>query len=315
MKFTEFVEVIKGKVEQLLEGKATATVHEVLKNNGIKLTGISIGNNNSNLAPTVYLEAYWKRINGDSKIISISEGMLQDVAEEIVMMSKKYRCNPTMSFEWFEDWSQVKNRLAVKLINRNRNSELLNDVPYRLVLDDLAMIAYMILPKENNIKDCVIGNITIRNDHLGQWGKTANELMEVALKNTPKILPDKVCNMNNLIAEMIGEVEINYENIEDLNPVTDTFLVLSNTEKMYGATVLLYPNVLKRIANIMQADIYILPSSVHELILLPVITEVSCNNLREMVLEVNQSSVVSEEEILTNTVYVYRRENDTVQVA
>lgn len=315
MRFTEFVEQINGKVEQLLDGKATATVHEVLKNNGIRLTGLSIGNNKSNLTPTVYLDSYWKKLRGESKVISISEDMLQEIAEEIVMMAKKYRCKPTISFEWFEDWSQVKNRLAVKLINRNRNSELLNDVPYRLVLDDLVLIAYVVLPKENNIKNGVIGDVTIRNSHLDQWGKTADELMEVALKNTPNVLPYEVRNMNNLIAEMLGEEQIKHENIEDLNPATDTLLVLSNTEKMYGAAVLLYPNVLKRIANIMQADIYILPSSVHELILIPMTKEVSCNNLREMVSEVNQSSVVSEEEILTNTVYVYRRENDKVQVA
>lgn len=315
MKFTEFVEQIKGKVDQLLEGGAITTVQEVLKNNGIKLTGISIDNNNSNLAPTIYLESYWKKINGENKFIRISEDMIQEIAEDIVMMAKKYRCKQTMSFEWFEDWSQVKNRLAVKLINRNRNAELLNDVPYRLVLDDLALIAYLVLPKDNSIKNGVIGHITIRKSHLDQWGKTADELMEIALNNTPNVLPDQVYNMNNLIAEMLGEEEINCENIEGLNPVTDTFLVLSNTEKMYGAAVLLYPNVLKRIANVIQADLYILPSSVHELLLLPVTEKVNCDNLREMVSDVNQSSVISEEEILTNTVYVYRRESDTVQVA
>lgn len=266
MKFKEFVEDIIVKVECLLDGKATATVHEVLKNNGVKLTGLSIGSNESNLSPIVYLESYWKKL-GDARVLTrITDHMLQEIAEEIVTLAQRYRNKLTTSFNnWFEDWNQVKNRLAVRLINRASNDELIRNVPNRLVLGDLALVVYLVLQKENDIQDGAIGYILITNNHLHLWRKTTEEIIDVALRNSTIILPEVLCNMNDLIAEMLGEEKKEYKGIEEvLVARKDIFLVLSNSQKMYGATAILYPNVLKRIAKIINADIYILPSSVHE---------------------------------------------------
>lgn len=316
MRFKEFVEQINDKVERLLEGKAITTVHEVLKNNGVKLTGISIGTKDSNIAPTIYLESYWKKLSDENMFTNVSDSMLQGIAEEIVMEAKKYKNETAITFDWFTDWNLVQKRLAVKLINRESNGEMLGKVPYRLVLDDLALIVYLVLPKENDIKNGVVGSVTITNDHLCQWNKTAEEVIDVALQNTPNLLPEEIRSMSDLLFDILGEEKEEHKSLEDvLIPKEDTFLVLSNTKTMYGAVTILYPNVLKRIAKVIESDLYILPSSVHEVIILPVTKEVSCNSLREMVAEVNQSSVIDNEEVLTNTVYVYKRENDMVQVA
>ena len=137
------------------------------------------------------------------------------------------------------------------------------------------------------------------------WKMPKEKLFKIALENTQNSDKVKFQSMNEVISEMMtGNAE------EDL---ASPMYVLSNKDNQYGATVSLYPNVLKQISKQIGSDYYILPSSVHELLILrKKDCDITEKELRSMVREINQS-IVSPEEILGNEVFEYRADRNKVK--
>lgn len=141
----------------------------------------------------------------------------------------------------------------------------------------------------------------IRNEHLKLWHKDEEEIREIALKNTPELLPAAIWTMK----DMLGEMGVDTENLSEETPM----YILSNKSRINGASAMLYDGVLRKFAGNLGSDLFILPSSVHELILVPVCDTLSPSDLIEMIAEVNDTQV-SAEEILSYSLYEYSREND-----
>ena len=263
MEFTSFKTLVRDEVAKRTGEQFHVRINDVTKNNGVVLSGITMLQDDNNISPTIYLNKYYEAYeNGDIT--------LRCIVDEVLDTYERNKVNQSVDMRFFMNYERIKDRIIFKLIHAERNKELLKDIPHIRYLDFAVVFQCL-------ISDEMFGNATImiHNAHLKIWEITENELYEKAIKNTPvlqrydiKTMKDVLCEMM-LLEEMEGKEILNKnEYIEDLQDATPMY-VLSNRTRVQGASCILYPNILKDFASAVKSDFYILPSSVHEVILLP----------------------------------------------
>lgn len=293
MDYNAFGNEVKQEVEKLLGTEVRVELRQVTKNNGVILEGISILEKGSTVSPTIYLEEFYREYkNGMS---------LREIACRIFEVYEK-RCRELpFSLEFFLDFEQVKERIFCKLISRELNQELLKEAPNVSCLD-LAVV--FICAVEN--EEFGNGSILIREEHRKLWKVSKELLYEYARENTFRFRPFELKSMEELIGDMV-------------EPEEQTLLkeipmyVLSNKERIFGATGLLYDRVLSSAGKRLGDDFYVLPSSVHEVILVPDHVAGSEKELRTMVHEVNHTQV-EPEEVLSENIYHYDRKKHCLSI-
>lgn len=307
MEFTSFKTLVRDEVAKRTGEQFHVRINDVTKNNGVVLSGITMLQDDNNISPTIYLNKYYEAYeNGDIT--------LRCIVDEVLDTYERNKVNQSVDMRFFMNYERIKDRIIFKLIHAERNKELLKDIPHIRYLD--FAIVFQCL-----ISDEMFGNATImiHNAHLKIWEITENELYEKAIKNTPvlqrydiKTMKDVLCEMM-LLEEMEGKEILNKnEYIEDLQDATPMY-VLSNRTRVQGASCILYPNILKDFASAVKSDFYILPSSVHEVILLPAQGDEDKEGLKRMVCEVNETQV-EREEVLSDSVYYYSQEKGELSI-
>ena len=288
-----FTEIIKSEMEKIYSSKCKVDVLNVVKNNGLHLTGITIRNRESNMAPTIYLDGYF----ADYK----DGRTMENICKEIVQVYEKNKVQKDFSLEQVTDFKNVKDRICFKLVNREKNAELLADTPY-VEYQDLAVVFYILVSKDKS----GITSITVRNSLMDMWGMDADILYYLAKKNTQRLFRGRVLSMMEVMAEIIGNSADAFE--DSAFPM----YVATNVFKMNGACILLYDGVLKKFAEKIGGDFYILPSSVHEVIFVPANGDMDARYLIQMVKEVNATEVAPDE-VLSDNVYKYHADTDFVE--
>ena len=148
-----------------------------------------------------------------------------------------------------------------------------------------------------------MATITIKNEHMAMWGVTAEQLDRIAEENTPKLFPAQICSMFDIIDELSGDSMDKEECIKNI-PDIGRMYVVSNPSRVFGAAVMCYKDVFHEIAMKYRSSLYILPSSVHELIIIvPRLLE-KVSELRAMVYEVNRTTLEKQDR-LSDSVYYY----------
>ena len=288
-----FTEIIKSEMEKIYNSKCKVDVLNVVKNNGLHLTGITIRNRESNMSPTIYLDGYFADYK-DGRTI-------ENICKEIVQVYEKNKVQKDFSLEQVTDFKNVKDRICFKLVNREKNAELLADAPY-VEYQDLAVVFYILVSKDKN----GITSITVRNSLMNMWGMDADILYYLAKKNTQRLFRGRVLSMMEVMAEIIGDSADAFE--DSAFPM----YVATNIFKMNGACILLYDGVLKKFAEKIGGDFYILPSSVHEVIFVPANGDMNTRYLIQMVKEVNATEVAPDE-VLSDNIYKYHADTDFVE--
>ena len=289
MNFKQFCEKVYQSVVDFYGEKVIVNLQEVQKNNGVTLTGLLLAEKDNKVAPAVYLDSYFEDYKNGKKI--------GEIVLEVVQIYEKVRKNQQVNVEFFSDYQKAKERICYKLIHYRRNETLLTDVPHVRYLN-LAVVFYYAY--ENPLLGN--GSILIRNSHMESWNVSTEELYQQARENTERIFPADLMKMEEVIREMM-DVSPD-EELWDEEEMVPMF-VLTNRNRQFGAITILYSGVLKNLSCKMDANLFILPSSVHEVILLPDMGE-KAEFLQEMVKNVNRTQV-AEEEILADSVYYYDR--------
>ena len=285
MMYELFIKEVKEAVESKVGTGFDVTVNKVTKNNDLVLDGLVIKATDTNIAPTIYLNGYYERYEDGAMELS-------DVVESIIDTYSRHN-SVTFDVSTFTDFDAVKNRICYKLVNTASNKKLLEDVPHR-ELFDLSIVYYVVVSVEAN----VTGSIIIHNNHIELWDITENDLYEFASDNTKRLLPAGIKSMFDTLSEMVD--------MEDL-PNTDDFMyVLTNKEKMQGASTILYPDVLSTFAEKKNTNLWLLPSSIHEWIIICDDGNMNRETLSEMIQEVN-STQLAVDEILSDHPYYYNR--------
>lgn len=302
MTYQLFKSYIRDHICNAFPEGTTVNIQSVQKNNQVLLDGLTIMESDCNVAPTIYLNDYYADYcNGAS---------LEEIINRIMTLYQSAKPDAPIDISFFTDFEQAQNHIMFKLINYEKNETLLKDIPHFSYMD-LAIVFYCMVESRST------GNATIliRNNHLSLWDISAEVLYQYARRNTPTALPPLCQPLTSMLIDILGEEAVP----PDLCKVNDTehvppLFVLTNEKKYFGACTLLYPDSLKQVATQLQQDLYILPSSIHEVLLLPVETQMSPDELCEMVREVNQTQL-SQEEILSDHIYYYSLDRDTLRMA
>lgn len=304
MNYCTFIDAVKVCVSTLLSDDYEIIIEQVMKNNGTSLVALCIIKENQYITPTIYLEPFYKKFNQGYTI--------QEISKEIISV---YQQNSHTDFNltFLSNQAELKKHIALKVINYEANIEMLENIPYRRFLD--LAIVYIVI-----IENYHIGFATslIHNNHLEAFGLTEEELYEVAIENSIRSFPADISSMESVILDMMRKDEKIDGIVEDseiqewLFPQnTCQMFVLTNNRKIFGAVCMLYHNVLANFAREIDSDLYLLPSSIHEVILIPTKDSISVEYLAEMVKEINITEVLPEER-LSDHVYLYSRSKDTI---
>ena len=289
MEIKEFGQVIAREVKDALGDCYSIDYSDVLKNNGVVYHAITIRKEDESVAPTIYIDQLYEQFNRGA--------LLMGIVNDVVNMYRYSAPKEPIDMDFFFDFSMVMDKLFFKVVNYKKNREKLKEVPIKRILD-LALVP-LCHYKNEQMGD---GAIMIQNSHLEEWEISKNELWENVSLNAPKEAPPKVTGLMDFLERVTG-----------MAPDTDAFCgvyVVTNQCENLGAGVCFYPGVLKEIADDHECDLYVIPSSIHECLVIPdADLYIDPDNLRQIIGEVNRSTV-ADEDVLSDNLYKYDREND-----
>ena len=291
MEYKEFVEYIKMNAGYIAGEGGNITINHVIKNNGCEMDGLVIMEKGKDIAPTIYLDSFYELYTNGENIKSI--------IRQIEVIYEQNKNNVTFDVNILKHFDTIKDKIVYKVVNYRSNEKLLEQVPHKRILD-LAVVFYCLLDNEYGRSATAL----IYNNNLKNWNVTIDDVYKAALKNTPDLLHSKISSMAALF-EKCG-VNVDGEEVDLKDYVPSDMYVLTNESKLNGAACILYENVLYDFAQKLGADMYILPSSVHEVILLPKLSMFEKDELVNMVKEVNTEGVAADE-VLSDHVYEYNR--------
>lgn len=287
MNYQDFICYVQNGIQKQLGPHMEVTLHQVTKNNSIHLDGLTITTPQEIMSPTIYLNSYYDNYQNHGQSLS-------DIIDEIKRIYEKSRCGPVVEPDFYTNFEKAGRHVVCKLISYSRNLQLLEKIPFIPFLD-LAIVFYYLFEDET------IGNssILVHHSHLKLWNITPEELYKIARQNTPRLLLPDFRSMEHVISDILGD-DLFEEDFSDSLPM----YVLSNETKNYGAVLMIYDYILSEIGQQLGSDYYILPSSIHECIIVPSTVCQSRKDLQDMVREINETQVLPED-ILSDHVYYY----------
>lgn len=290
MTFDEFKKALVNDITRVLGRKIV--VKEVNKIN-IKKTSIILCCEPMGVSPCIYIEDLYN----DYKRMPVECEYLKIMYQACFTLEGNTKDGITDSTNLNDiiDINYIMENVYMCFINTDKNREFLKDVPHKEFFD-LSIYFRVKVAKENDY----ITSYVVKNQLINKLGITEEELYKKAYNNTPKLFEPISFGINEL---MFGQ---------KTKPKYNLFYILTNKEKNNGSINILYHENLKKVADLYESDLYIIPSSIHEVILMPV----GCNvdDIHDMCKAVNNEEV-REEEVLGDTIYKYERETGYIMPA
>ena len=284
MTYDQFIRAVESILKKEVRDNITVHLHTNMKNNGIRRYGIMLAERGINVSPTIYLEEYYQQFQRGVSLEAIVSNILKLYEE--VRFERPWKGNP------IKDYSAIQRKLVYRMINREKNQELLKQIPSVGYLD-LAVVFYVLL----ETGPFGIASVLVRNEHLRSWNVSKEMVYQAAHRNTEYLLPDEFCTMKAVIEELTGHREYEGRNV---------MYVFSNRTRSFGASAILYDGRLAKIAERLKENYYVLPSSVHETIIVAESDAPAKDDLDEIIREINETQV-DPEEVLSNQAYYYDR--------
>ncbi len=286
MNYQEFVKAVECAVRESLPSDRVVQIQRVTKNNGNEKVGITISDKEVNLAPTIYLEDYYESY--------LASEPLEEIVLRILCIYEEVKLEHDWDMSCLMEYEKVKDNIVYKLIHTKKNTGMLRTMPSREYMD-LSLVCYAFL----EIGCYGTATVLVTNQMLHVWGVDEDEVFARAKENTEKILPHQFYNMECVVKKL-------------LDKETDTIAgaglyVLSNDRGSHGAVTILYDGMLEKVGAYLEENFYVIPSSVHEVLILPESTGMDKERIDEMICEVNELHV-EPEEVLSDHVYYYNRE-------
>ena len=292
MNFEEFKAWVKENITSK-DWKETSQVEisVVKKNNGVSKAGLSIREDEHDVSPLLYLDDYYIHYQNGELLENIIRNIRADYDKKVQMAAVKI---PNL-----QEFENIRGRVIYRLVNYEKNKEILEDCPH-IRLYDLAVTFRWVA----RIDDVGVSTSLITNKQVKEWGVSVNDLVLAARQNTPRLFPAQIIDMEEMLAGMVSFT---------LYPSTIPMYILTNKQELNGASALLYGDILKDFANKKGADMYILPSSIHEVIMVPADRINDPTKLLSIVHDAN-TTVVSIGDVLSDSVYYYDRKKDQILV-
>ena len=280
------------------------TTPVVIKNNNVQLYGINIKEKDKNFAPTFYVENYFEK------------GFEPEAAAQEI-----YNINPEregydiaqFQIDQLKEFDKCKDNICYKIVNRQKNPDIIDNCPSIPIAPDLMIVFYLQITEDST---CII-----HNELTNIWGLTDDvekTLFEIADHNTEQLHPVSFQSLAATMSSVIPEVA--WEKFEEANPPFIPMYVLTNDEGLQGASTILYRNgqqlkdCFEEISARYQVnDVFIIPSSIHEWLLVPALPHITKEELQSVCQNVNQTQI-QDTEFLSDNIFSFDENNGFQQI-
>lgn len=299
MNFNEFVNEVKGNIKLFLPKdyeNAEVSTMECHKLNRA-YTGLMVRKEGELLTPTINLNQLYEAYKTQPSVTI--ETVCRKIADIVLEAPIQVDLKAILNYE------NVKDKLFIRVSSAEANKEVLEIVPHQLK-EDLAITYHVAVGKDQD----GLSSMLITNEMMKEYGVTQEQIHEDAMKSSPRVMVPEVSSIGVLIDEIYqknilmltpDEREMLLETLQESSEMP-TFFVVTNTERVNGAGVIFYPEFMDNMGELLGNNFFILPSSIHQMLILPDDGQVDAEMLRDMVKEVNATQVAPAER-LTNDVY------------
>ncbi|MFR4029016.1 MAG: DUF5688 family protein [Coprococcus sp.] len=304
MKYEIFREVVADTFQNYLPEEYKNMEMKIVSVNKVNrmMDGINlIGNGEKAVSPTIYINDMYDHYT----LCNDLQEAIQSGADRMVEAFKKCPEVPAIGF------AEAKDNIVFQLVNTEQNREMLAEVPHREFQDLSIIYRWVVKVDAEGIQSTVV-----KNGLAEQFGVNEEQLFKLAAENTRRIFPPCIKSMNEVLLEMFEKDGMPREIAEMMlgeMPADRMMYVISNDRGINGAISMLYEDKLHSLAMELENDLYILPSSVHEVIAVSVDMG-EPYELAQMVSEINMDQVELEER-LSNQVYHYDKDLRKVSLA
>lgn len=287
MNFEKFTENVRDDLAKTLSdsfSNISVEISEVSKLQGQSYTGLAIRHDDSAIAASINLEQFYDLYEDGA----IYEDVLQKLTDHVVT---GFAQTPDIDVDVLKDYGLVKQHLTIQMVGAESNADKLTSLPHQM-MEDMAAVYRISFGDISGGRASVV----VTNQMLDSYGITQEQLHQDAIVAVQKQDPLSIKNMDEIMFEMtdgfMGSMD---------NPQSPMW-VATNESRFNGAAVIAYPEFMDLAAKQLEGNFYILPSSTHELLLIPESFGMKAQELKAMVTQVNASEVRPEEK-LTDNVY------------
>ena len=296
MTYEKFLTEVLSSIQTMLPAETEVSLRTIQKNNNCILDGLVFSTKDIQASPTIYLNAYYKN--------DFRNGVpIEAICRQVLAQYEKARLPEPIDTTFYSDFEKLKDQIIFRIVNRELNADLLSEIPHMDYLD--LSITFLALLSVQQTADATI---QIRNSHLALWDVPTDTLFELAKKNTPRLLASDVRDLRDLLKEISPPGN---DLVPEPEEVAYPMYVLTNQIRLHGAGCILYDNLLASLSQKFDDDFYIIPSSIHEVLLIPQAVADERAALDAMICEVNRTQVPADE-ILSDHAYLYSRKRNEI---
>ncbi len=272
----------------------TIVSNEVDKLNGVKLHGITISKEGSNISPVIYAENYYDMYAKGKQFDEIIDSIMD-------FFRRQSEIKPAIDTNMLSDWNSVKSKISARLINYEANKDMLKEMPHLRFVD--RAVIFDIKGNTTSLGSC---SVRITNHLMEHWGISFKDLESAFNENLSK-MEINIKPLSEILGKYLTESLVGGYDIDC------PLCVLGTKDGVYGAISMLRKDIIKEFTDRIGCDVYIIPSSVHELLLYPANEYVVESDINSMINEVNRN-VVKPVEVLSDHAYYYSRELDEISI-
>ena len=294
MDYENFKEKIVEDLKDELYGRGeevTISINDVKKLNE-SYEAITVTPEGSNIGVNVDLKRIYGALDNGTPYAEVVEKTAD-------LIQRGFSERPDIDVNAFSDYSFMKKTLVMEVVSAETNKEMLETVPHQNI-EDMAVVYRFALNSSNE----GMASILVTNQLLKSMGVTPEQLHADAMENAPLIKPLEIKGMSEVMAEMIGAEQAALMGLGPVAPEDEKIFVATVPDKVHGASVLAYQNFMDQAAERAGGDFFILPSSIHEVLIVPDNGEMKLQELEAMVRDVNATQVAPMDK-LTDSVYHY----------
>ena len=299
MDYENFKEQFIEQLQEELYGKgfeARFDTKAVEKLNNEGYDAVTVTPTDSNIGVTLNVEAFYRAHEDGATMNDV-------VAKASDTVVRGFENQPVVDVASLTDYEQMKDKLIMEVVSTEANAEMLANVPHQ-EMEDMSVVYRFVIDSNEDGRATILAT----NNMIEAMGITPEQLHQDALKNAPELKPAVITGMSEVMAEMMG---MSPEEMAMMgmptDPADEQMYVATVPDKIHGAGVLAYQDFMDQAAERVGGSFYILPSSLHEVLLVPDNGQMSLGDLEAMVREVNATQVAPEDK-LTDNVYHYDAE-------
>ena len=282
----ELIATLKTSFPDLFE-HATFAVHTVPKPGNVLLTGITVSFHGSNITPCYYIdEQYNQWLNGMPVTAAAS-----DLAE-VIRKTNDIPCNIDVNF--IRNFESARDHIFPRLIDTRpgRNSDYVADRVCNPVPGTSISVLYDVEISRDS-HGTTTASTPVTNSLAELWNISLEELHEIAVRNAVAQRPLYFSDLYGVLNDM-GPESFPYLEEEPM------LYVLTNRDKMQGASAILYPEAAKMLQTRFPNGVWLLPSSIHEWIVVSKEISDDTASLKSMVTTINAVEVLPADQLSDN---------------